>query len=221
MINLKAVYQRFLKTYKDCSELPLKNFLKIVETGNLKYLYKSTDYSNLISVKSLSDLWDSIVIEYADIEGASSLSEGFKLDIEIKQLQNLYNIVKAMLRLLILASPNNVNSDYAKLASKYIIDLKNLGYEIDLTNSDSYKKSIYRADKKANNIITRIRIKQKSLDQINKESSTGEKVSFEKVYTNLVASLNINISENITVKQYCEYKEIIRKRVKSKTNKNK
>lgn len=63
--------------YKDCSELPLWNFIEIVVTGDLKHLQISGECPNL------PEVWEQIHNEYAEISQNLSSVHGLNTAIDI------------------------------------------------------------------------------------------------------------------------------------------
>ncbi len=147
--------------------------------------------------------WGDIMIEYAKIDGNMEVIGSFESDKHIKQLYNSYTVIKAMIRILWCVSPSN--KKYGKLALSTISDLEKLGYKVDTSNSTQYRESLLRADKRANNIITQIRIKQKkyiSDEEVN--------ITFDALIAGLSAGLKFSVPDNITVSRYCELKKIVK-----------
>ena len=66
---LQGAYQRRLKLYRNCEELPLRNFFKVISTGDYKYLYKTKNHNRLKTdnTEALSMLWGEIILEYGSI----------------------------------------------------------------------------------------------------------------------------------------------------------
>lgn len=62
-----------LRIYKDIDELPVYNFLKIIKTNDLRYLYILEDYHDLSidDITGLEDIWGDIQSQIVDVNGVS------------------------------------------------------------------------------------------------------------------------------------------------------
>lgn len=212
---LKKIYLKRYSLYSGCDELPLKNFLLIISTGDLKYLYKRKKYKGFRVHKTieLSMIWGDIVIEYADIDKNHQITESFNDQKIIYQLENSFIVIKAMIRLLMFITPNSKNENHAALAVKTIKDLRKLGYNINTSNSLEYAKSISNANKRSNSIISRIRIKKSEMRI--ESSSNDNPISFDQAISALNAALKFVVPDDITVARYCEYKKVLMKKAKN------
>lgn len=215
----KRIFQRgylgLCKKYKGCKDLPLKNFLQVIATGDYKYLYKVKSYENFSRIEStnLSILWNDIILEYAELDNNLEIHGSFENQKVIYQLENLYVVIKAMIRTLMFITPHTKPARYGKTASKTIDDLSKLGYKIDTSSSAAYAASISAADKRANSIISQVNIRKAEMDADNE--GDYEKISFEKTLSILNSSLGFQVPEDITVAMYCEYKKVITKKSKN------
>jgi len=214
---LKIAYQKRLKLYKNCEELPLRNFFKIISTGDFKYLYKVRNYDRLksINTEALSMLWGDVILEYADLSNDKNISNSFEEQKIIYQLENSYVVIKVMIRLLMFITPYSKGEGHGDLATKTIADLKLMGYKIDLSSDKAYASSISAADKRANHIISQIKIRKADLATLEGEGSKD--ISFDYVISSLNTALKFIVPEDITVSRYCEYKKVLIKNAKNAT----
>lgn len=85
-LNLSQKDQQFnsLLLYRDIYELPLMNFILVIEKSDKRYLMKLDSYHNLPELEDyseLSQLWDDIYWQYLKEIG---LSDKFKMTLELK-----------------------------------------------------------------------------------------------------------------------------------------
>lgn len=180
--------------------------MQVINTGDYRYLYKARIYKLLAPDPSLVFTWGDILLEYGKLDHTSSIQDAFEKDKYIKQLENAYTTIKAMIRKLMFV-----------VDKRTILDLHALGYIIDTTDSREYAKSLSAADKKSNSLVTRIRMLKNELK--GDHSETG--VSFDSLMAMLNSQLQINVPENISVARYCEYKKIITERNKKNAERTK
>jgi len=82
-----------MKLYKEIDDLPLYNYSKILDTGDLRYLIVDSDAYNLIEVtedeqKELFKVWESICDQITDFVGISeNMKQVLKLERTIAYLR--------------------------------------------------------------------------------------------------------------------------------------
>lgn len=203
----------------------MQNFIQIMESGDFKYLFKVDNYDKVPSEtvetnKDLAVLWGEIILEYGHLDQNLAVAAHFEDHKVLLQLENAYTVLKAMIRTLMFVSPGSNNPEWADLANNYIKDLRKLGYIIDITSSKAYKESLYAADRKSNQLVTRIKMKRNEIknysEDPDQEGDPREKVTFDQVITQLSAALQFNLSDNLTVSRYCEYRKTLKARNKKK-----
>lgn len=97
--------------------------------------------------------------------------------------------------------------------------LTSRGYVIRLgkqkaSDSEAYANSIRSAISKSDNLVTKIKMKQKEMTSTT--NLKGQVKSFESVMGNLIALLGFEVSANITLARYNEYKKFIKQKYKPK-----
>lgn len=157
----------------------------------------------------MQDHWGKLLLEYAELDNNSDVLNRFELQKDILDLQNAYTVIKAMLKRLMIIPPDH--KTHGQTSSHYINDLMKLGYRIDTDNRQAYQESILRADKKSNSIITQIQMKKNLL----KGDVEEKHVSFDSISAVISAELKFMIPEDISVAKYCEFKKIIKRRIKA------
>jgi len=81
----------YRKTYKDCSELPVLNFIKLLTKGDLRQLFSDNDSWRLRP--DLQAIWDNIFMEYTELMPDAQGSYIFGL---VKEM----NVIKSKLSLI-------------------------------------------------------------------------------------------------------------------------
>lgn len=180
--------------YKTCSELPLKVFFQIAETGDLNLLIIEGEEDLVI----LTDAWEEILIEYSKLDKNMGLMNVMEQREQLFKQAALFCEIKAMLLYLVGA-----------YKQEFVDRLNELGYKIDKKN---IIQSIKRNDQKSNNISTRMQIIQKDIEK----TSDGKKSSFDAAMSFIASELGFEPNENLTVARYCEYKNRISERNKQK-----
>lgn len=79
------------KTYKDCNDLPLYNFIKVITTDNKKWLLSDKD--NWLLKPDLETIWDDIFMNYIELSNDNRSSAIFSLVKEITILRQNINII--------------------------------------------------------------------------------------------------------------------------------
>lgn len=97
--------------------------------------------------------------------------------------------------------------------------LTSRGYVIRLgkqkaADSQAYGNSIIAAVRKSDNLITKIRMKQKEMT--NTTNLKGQSKTFEAVMGNLISLLGFEVSADLTLARYNEYKKFIKQKYKPK-----
>lgn len=133
----------------------------------------------------------------------------FEIQKEILDLQNAYTVIRAMLTRLELVVPDD--SKLGLTSRQYVADLMKLGYSINTHSSLEYKHSILNGFKRSNSILTLIQMKKNQLN----EEIEERYISFEELQATISAELKFLIPVDITVASYCEYKKILKRKVKN------
>ena len=216
----KGVPKQSYPLFNSCDVLPLWNFLKIIETGDYRYLVRISDrfdYDALVIHSSVldkySEVWDSVLDEYSKLENSSGISQHKMNKTRLLTHWSNYILEQSMIKSL-----------YFKTNTEYIQELRNRGYKIplgkDFTSLDDFQAAYWQA---LGNAAKRVHHHVTHMEMLNiKLNGKGERQEdksspFDTIMA-WIASNNINIDENITVKRYLEVKKIINNRLKSKRN---
>ena len=188
--------------YDSCKVLLLRIFFEIIETGNVELLIID---NATVAKKILVETWESIIEEYAKLDGNQQVQDVMEKGDELYRQAALYCEIKGMLLYLVGA-----------YKQEYIERLSELGYNVDDSSRISRRKSIQQCDRRANNISTRMQIIQKEIESY---SEGGKKSSFDAAMSFLGMHLPHLPDENITVSRFLAYKKQIidRQKIKNKT----
>ena len=178
------------KLYDSCEVLPLKLFFKVAETSDFNLLVINGEYEDVF----LSELWEDIIKEYADLDNNMSLNNTLDKREELFKEAAMFCEVKAML--LYLAGAYK---------QEYVDRLNELGYKID---EKDIIKSLKQNDQKSNHISTKMKMIQADIDG----SNSPKKSTFDSTMSWLASELKFEPNENITVLRYLEYKKRIKER---------
>lgn len=137
--------------YKNCSEIPISNFFKLLETGDLALLFKEPKDFEKSQEEKLFKIFSDIVMEYHELTSNDKFVQQRKAEFDIEYLEFRYNMTKQLLSIyneteelevLILLKELNwkINLEADPVGQlKHIV--KNL---IGLKNRIKIKKSAYR-----------------------------------------------------------------------------
>jgi len=189
--------------------LPLWNFFKVVETGDLKFLLRVNDrfdYEKIGAVKDkrLADIWESIEEDFSRM---NNIAVKVSNDVDKRKLLmhlSQYIEEQAMIRYL-----------FIKTDMKYINELKLRGYKLDGSSKEKYWESLNVAAKRVRyhlSFMESLQLKLKPKDRENHENPFDQIMAW-------LASNDMKVDDNITVKRYIELKKIINNRIQA-LNKN-
>lgn len=196
--NLK--YLGITVKFLDYETIKLRTYIDI--TINLDY--KRLILKGNATEEQCIEAWESIVKKNNEQNGSFEYQTYFNNVETVAELLAEYNIVKGMLFIL------RYEIDYT-----YIEELKEFGYKIS-TQPKLYEASLQAAERKSDNIITKIGIKKSEIMEMLEAS--GPDASFDNLMATLSASLEYEVNDDITLARFNEYRKIIKKkyeRVKS------
>ena len=193
-----------MKFYKSCETLPLKNFFKIIELNDFKYLVISNDYDFELK-KDLSELWQTILNEYAELEGKDDILTEFHAYKEIHQLVFTYEIIQAM-----------IFSLHYRYNKQYIDDLAMFGYIVEIENNIITLKSLQECAQMSRAILNDI---DELRSSITKEGKL-EKNNFYKILAWLIKGYG-NLEDNISVAKFIALKQHLNSTIRKENGRNK
>jgi len=174
-----------MRYYRNCDELPIYNFYKVMETKNYCFLCLDYDEYNELELKEdVEELWSEIYEEYVNISGDSSTAMYYELIQEVLYLETRYKVALDLLKNLASESM----SEEMKMA--YIEELREWKYKIDI--SKPLGEELDRMIVQLKGSENKIRLKNNELEQFKDEGSKNEKVSLIKQTVKLEQALGRN-----------------------------
>lgn len=191
--------------------ITLAKYLEVAASGNLGLLVVKGKFGN----KELVAAWEAIVKRNADA------NEDSNYDLYLDNLKAYgefvaeFNLVKAMLTQLCF----EVDDDR-------IADLSELGYKIrktkyvdgkEVESATAYQESIQAAQRKSENLITKINSKFKELQLASKASSV-EAPTLGALLAQVSFGLGFNLPVDVTLSQFNEYKKLVKQKYDEQRN---
>lgn len=118
-----------VRYYKDCGELPIYNFHKILETNNYAYLVYGWDEYKKVKFNDAhcEELWSNIYEEYCKLSSDNTSLLYYATYLELRHLEIRYHIVSTLLGIMV----NGTVLHDKKARKVYIEALRKWNYNID------------------------------------------------------------------------------------------
>jgi hypothetical protein len=203
-IILKQSGKSISIAYYSYDDIPLKLFVEIAQTGNVARLC----VSGLPTEEELVNRWEDIIQKNSKANGDNTLSN-YTLELEEYNFMLLeYNTANAcIVKLMLCLLAGEPKDDEA------IESLNSFGYGIRDTGSrDEYVESINAAVRRANNVLTRIKVKLNQIRADFETKGTEQSQSVEEMIGIVSAAIGYEISGDVTLSRFNSYKKIIRQR---------
>lgn len=191
------------KYYRNCSELPMYNFSKILETNNYAWLIVGFDDYEIVEFdeKELSDLWTSIYEEYCKLTEDNKSLLYFAVFQELLYLRTRYEVAG----LLIMQLSKGIDDEIVRL--KYINALRLWKYKIDKEKPliDELERMVNQLKASTN----RINIKQSELDNL--KVTEKDKLTIIEQTVKLEQALGrneIDLKRTVVAKYIALFKEV-------------
>jgi hypothetical protein len=169
--------------------------MEIVRTGNIALIAKSN-----CDLEKCFTAWENVLEKNSKVTGNYSYQTNLDSLRSLTAFLNEYITVKAIL-----------------IKLQYVVDdediawLNERGYVIETNGFTSYVNSLNSTNSKSNNLVTKIKSKQKELlRQVKEGAQESEYTSFQQVIANLSAKLQFAVPETITLPAYNEYIRLIK-----------
>jgi hypothetical protein len=189
--NISKVKQAlsFGKTYQNCAELPLDNFIKIASSGDLKHLV----VFGFPTKAQLVLAWDAILSEYLVL--SNSPQQNFMLTCmkEITTLSNKIEIIQALVDHLALHYHEGM-----------VINLKLLGFRFKYNpeNKEQYHKDLQLTVTQSKSLLIRLEQKKKDLNLLRSKES-GSDADYDSVLTELSKFQGYRLNpKDVTVSEF-------------------
>ncbi|MCH8067854.1 MAG: hypothetical protein IID16_01075 [Candidatus Marinimicrobia bacterium] len=176
-----------------------------MENNDYKYLVISDNYDFTLK-EDLSELWEDILHEYAELEGNNHVLDKFDAFREIHQLAVTYDIINTM-----------IYSLYYQYNQSYINDLDMFGYKVQIVNNCITVDSLEKCSQMARSILNEIHDLKKVIEP---EEKANAKNLFYKCMAWLIKGYG-NLEDNITVAKYIALKNHLNKIIRDENGRNK
>ena len=149
------------KTYKSLDFLPVGCFFKIIETGNLSYLFKLKDYECLPKVHyQPKALWNKIYSEYMQS------ADGFNLFAYVSDFGNIISKKEFYIKLKHASFLLSIKED------KDLIEIiRHCGYKFEYSNMDQYANCILDLNSQLNGLEKVLELKYEEFQNKYKENN--------------------------------------------------
>lgn len=182
--------------YHNYDTIPLKIYLRIIETNNLSLLVVTGKQDETVSL-----VWETITRENEQHNGGNTYSMLLEHFQSLGELVSEYNQVRVMLWALL-----------KKCNREYIAVLEELGFTFDLTDSATYKESLLNAIARSRNYETKIRSKRNEIEsEIPDDQQKTEQPTFEELMANLTMHLKFNLPDDLTLSRFNAYQKEIKR----------
>lgn len=191
------MFSSITKTYYQYSNIKLRTYVEIAQTGNLNLLV----ISGYPTEQELLDKWENLVKDNAKANNDNSYSA---YENNLKRYGKLiadYELVRLSLMKLILV-----------VDDECLLYLKERGFKINTTTASGYAESIDAALKRSGSYLTKIKMKLNEMNESRVEADKSQPKTIEEILGALSASLNFEITGDITLARFNEYKKIVKKK---------
>ena len=184
-----------IANYFQYENITFKTFFEIATSGNYLLLGKN----KFCTFKGCAEAWEEILKRNGSATGDLNFHNYKILEEERGILMAQYNVAKAMIsKLRLIVDLNDI--EY----------LKRLGYKFNFINSKGYEDCLDIAERRAEGILTRLKMKENELQDFTSEA--GEPVTFGQLMAQLRFETKASISDELLLTEYNEYKKIIQQR---------
>jgi uncharacterized protein with NRDE domain len=203
MTYLKKTLLSTTKTLLSYDTIKLRTYIEIANTGNLNTLIVRGKFSQSELIRA----WEEIVKKNAEA------NQDANYDLYLDALKAYgahmeeYNMVKAML----LCLKYFVDDEYIKA-------LRELGYKIDTSGRQAYASSIIAAERRSDNLVTKIKTKYKELEKMTRRDVASEETTVGALVAQVSFGLGFNLAEDIGLAQFNEYKKLLKEKYGRKRN---
>ena len=172
-----------LKYYRNCDEIPIYNFYKVLQEKDYNHLYPEFDgYNSVEHHDDIEKTWKKIYDEYVDLSGDKTTMQYYELMGDILHLTTRYKVVSALLTILATSAMEK------EVTLLYIAELKSWDYVINTKNP--FEKEIEKMVLQLKQSENKIRIKESKLEELKKENSSGESFTLTEQQVALELALN-------------------------------
>lgn len=190
-----------MKHYADCDELPLFNFIKIVVTGDYRWLWKNKDKTDGTDLK---DVWTNITEEYNECSGNLSYKSQLALSKQLTFINNKLVIIQAVVDFLMV----EYNKDLCDL-------LRSMGFVYKYDPADLYK-DLKLTISSAKRLVVSLREAEIELNAMEEKQEKPSESNYLILIAQLSKFLGFKIpSKKTSVKEFVSYLSLAEKGVKN------
>ena len=172
------------KYYRNCDELPIYNFYKVLETNELCYLYLDYDgYEKMKVIEVLGGVWEGIYEEYLKLVGDNTTILYYEVVNNLLYLETRYSVVSTLLQQIVMG---RMDKDMLRA---YILQLREWKYYID--DEKPLNDEISRMVRQLKASENRIRLKKEEKKQL-ETAKSNEKMSLIDQQVKLEQALSRN-----------------------------
>jgi hypothetical protein len=189
------------KIYRNCDELPVYNFYKIVETMDYSYLYVDFDGYTKVDVSNDVELvWEAIYEEYLKLTENNTAILYYEVVKELLYLQTRYEVASSLLQQLAMGKMDE------NMFKAYVLELRKWQYDLD--EKKPLKEETERLVAQLRASQNKIRLKEEEKKSFeNKE--TGDNLTLVQQQVKLEQALSrneIDTKKNSSIKMDNSYK---------------
>jgi hypothetical protein len=172
---------------------------------------KSGDFTKLIKKGKASEVecleaWERIVKKQEKETGSNQFNTFLSLLKGYAILLNDHTVIRACL----------LHLKYSPVDWEVLKTVTDKGYDIKVKDGYADLESVQAGLRRCENLVTKATMKSKELQRMFQgKEEKAEPQSFESVMAHLIAALEFNVDENITLARYNEYQKILRERQKA------
>ena len=154
--------------YKDCGDMPIRNFDIVYRTNDFKYLVVGYNgYDDIDVPKGANERWDAIKNEWIKLLDDSTIAYLYQLTLEIVYLQTRFNVSRELLKMI--WERDDMNEETFEV---YIEALGQWNYNWNKKNEKNVEvKRLLNQLKASQNKIT---LKIDELEKIKSENDNGD-----------------------------------------------
>ena len=154
--------------YKDCGDMPIRNFDIVYRTNDFKYLVVGYNgYDDIVVPKGANERWDAIKNEWIKLLDDSTIAYLYQLTLEIVYLQTRFNVSRELLKMI--WERDDMNEETFEV---YIEALRHWNYNWNKKNEKNVEvKRLLNQLKASQNKIT---LKIDELEKIKSENDNGD-----------------------------------------------
>lgn len=173
-----------LKYYRNCDEMPIFNFFRVLESKDFSYMYLDYDGYNTVKIeKGINEVWDKIYQEYLNLVGDNTTIIYYNLVNDLLYLETRYSIASSLLQQILMGRMSD------EMLRAYILELRKWNYKID--EKKPLTKELERMVRQLRGSENKIRIKKEEKKELEK-GSTNEKMTLIEQQVKLEQALSRN-----------------------------